>query len=127
MSPEEGIIIRLFIGLFAFLLSLPGFAQLEETRYCGPPKRDATGSIIRRADVITAFNKRHPCPITGLTTGACSGWSRDHIIPLVCGGCDSVSNLQWLPNAIKSCSLKTGLPCKDRWEQQVYCDIQVLK
>lgn len=35
----------------------------------------------------------------------------------VCGGCDTVENMQWLPNIIKSCS---GDQCKDRFEQIVY-------
>lgn len=106
----------LFIGL---MLALPALANpLLETRYCGEPKRDASGNIVRRSDVLTAFQKIHPCPSTGLTTGACVGFSKDHVIPLKCGACDAVSNLQWLPNIIKSSAGK--LP-KDRWEMKVYC------
>lgn len=92
---------------------------LSEVRYCrAEPTRTATGQILRRADVIAAFRKVHPCPATGQTSGACPGWAIDHIIPLVCGGCDAVSNLQWLPTAIKSAA---GTDPKDRWEQRVYC------
>lgn len=92
---------------------------LDETRYCtAAPKRDADGSIYRRADVLRAFRRVHPCPSTGKATGACPGWAIDHVIPLACGGCDSVSNLTWLPIEIKSC---TGDKCKDRWERKVYC------
>lgn len=93
---------------------------LQEMRYCGPPARLADGSIKRRADVLTAFKKAHPCPVTKLSTGACPGWAIDHVIPLVCGGCDSVNNLQWLPNGIKSAA---GILPKDRWEQSVYCKV----
>ena len=50
-------------------------------------------------------------------------WQVDHVIPLVCGGCDAVVNMQWLPAAIKTCAASTGVPCKDRWEQKVYCTI----
>jgi hypothetical protein len=80
-------------------------SALEEQRYCGAPKRDARGEIIRRADVRNAFRRAHPCPVTGLASGACPGWSIDHVIPLACGGCDAVSNLQWLPNALKTAAI----------------------
>jgi 5-methylcytosine-specific restriction endonuclease McrA len=93
-------------------------SPLDETRYCGPPARTAQGDILRRADVRAAFKRAHPCPSTGQTTGACPGWAIDHVIPLACGGCDSVSNMQWLPDAIKSAA---GSAPKDRWERQVYC------
>lgn len=83
--------------------------KFKETRYCNGDKRDSA--------VVAAFKSIHPCPVTGLSTGACPGWSVDHVIPLAVGGCDSVSNLQWLPNEIKSCA---GTVCKDRWERKVY-------
>lgn len=88
---------------------------LDETRYCGLPKRNTKGDIIRRADVLAAFKKEHPCPVNGATSGSCSGWAMDHVIPLACGGCDSVSNLQWLPNGIKSAAV-IG---KDRFERKI--------
>ena len=91
---------------------------LDETRCCIEPVRLADGSIKRRADVLAAFKKQHPCPATGLTSGACPNWSMDHIIPLACGGHDSVSNLQWLPLPIKSTS---GKYPKDRWERKINC------
>jgi hypothetical protein len=90
---------------------------LDETRYCTvTPHRDADGSISRRSDVIRAFRKLHPCPVTGLRTGHCKGWAIDHVIPLANGGCDEVGNMQWLPVQLKSCA---GI-CKDRWERKVY-------
>lgn len=91
---------------------------LVEQRYCGVPPRDADGSLHRRSDVLTAFQHAHPCPSTGSITGACPGWSKDHVIPLACGGCDAVSNLQWLPYAAKSAS---GVVPKDRFERYIYC------
>lgn len=98
------------------LLSVAG--PLDETRYCTvTPKRTADGSILRRADVLHAFKKHHPCPSTGQSVGACPGWNIDHVIPLAVGGCDAVGNLQWLPVEIKRCA---GRFCKDRWERQVY-------
>lgn len=94
---------------------------LIETRYLDPNKgekvaRLADGSIRRRADVIAAFRKIHPCPSTGLTTGACAGWAVDHVLPLYNNGADVVSNLQWLPNILKSGS---GKYPKDRWERVI--------
>lgn len=107
-------------AIIALLVVMSGVAQggaLDETRYCHvTPHRDADGSISRRADVLRAFRNRYPCPSTGEKRGACPGWAIDHVIPLAQRGCDAVSNLQWLPNQLKSCA-KT---CKDRWEQQVY-------
>jgi hypothetical protein len=94
-------------------------SALEEERYCGAPRRNARGEIIRRADVIGAFRRAHPCPVTGMATGACPGWSIDHVIPLACGGCDAVSNMQWLPNALKS----TAVTGKDRFERTIYCTL----
>jgi len=91
---------------------------LLEYRYCTvTPTRDADGSISRRLDVLVAFKRIHPCPSTGAPSGACPGWSMDHVIPLAVGGCDAVTNLQWLPHAIKSCA---GTKCKDRFERLIY-------
>lgn len=107
----------LSVSLLLCLLALPALAQpLVETRYCGAPKRSAAGAIVRRSDVLTAFQRVHPCPATGLTTGACPGWSKNHVVPLACGGCDAVSNLQWLPNDIKACA---GPHCIDRFERRI--------
>jgi hypothetical protein len=106
----------LFAVLACFLL--PVFAgPLDETRYCGEPRRDASGAIYRSSAVRTSFQKAHPCPATGLTNGPCDGWQKDHVIPLASCGCDSVANMQWLPVGIKTC---TSVDCKDRWERVVY-------
>lgn len=91
--------------------------QLQETRYCGSPVRNADGSIKRSALVLRAFQRLHPCPATGSTEGSCPGWSLNHVIPLACGGCDAVSNLDWMPNEIKTCREPW---CRDRWERKVY-------
>jgi hypothetical protein len=91
--------------------------RLVDVRYCGTPARDFDDGITRKRDVLRAFQRLYPCPATGKQTGACPGWAKDHVIPLAVGGCDSVSNLQWLPDEIKSCA---GKICKDRWERIVY-------
>lgn len=110
--------------VFAFLLALVSVVTqanvdpaTTELRYCGPPKRNAKGEIIRRADVMAAFQKAHPCPANGNTTGACPGWAKDHPVPLACGGCDAVSNMQWLPDGLKSVA---GTVAKDRFERLIY-------
>ncbi len=89
-----------------------------DARICGEPMRDTSGTIIRSSSVTYYFQKMHPCPSTGLSTGACPGWSKDHVIPLACGGCDSIENMQWLKNTIKTCA---GTECKDRWERKINC------
>lgn len=108
-------------SLLLALISLPAYAQpldpLLEHRYCGPPARTAAGEIKRSAAVLGAFRRAHPCPVTGLSTGACAGWAIDHVIPLACGGCDAVSNLQWLPDGLKS----VAVIGKDRFERKIYC------
>jgi hypothetical protein len=93
-------------------------ADLIDTRCCVTPERDKRGEIKRSRSVVTAFRARYACPSTGRHEGACPGWSADHVVPLACGGRDSVTNLQWLPNAIKS---GAGTLPKDRWERRVYC------
>lgn len=121
---------RPVVILYAFLLAVLAVAgsweaaggPLDETRYCGSPKRDADGRIARRADVLRAYRALYPCPSTGKTTGRCDGWNLDHTVPLACGGCDSVANLSWLPVQIKRCA---GQYCKDRWERRVYCKPRV--
>lgn len=97
--------------------------DLTETRYINPATekvaRLADGSIRRRADVVSAFRKIHPCPSTMAYTGACPGYAANHIIPLACGGRDAVSNLMWLRNELKSCALSTGRICVDRYERKI--------
>lgn len=114
-------VLLLLLMIGAAHAQTPVLPSLIELRYCYAPAdvpRDAAGRIIRSSSVIYRFRQAHPCPVTGLRDGACTGWSIDHIIPLVCGGCDSVNNLQWLPNSIKS---GPDADDKDRWEQRVYC------
>lgn len=106
-------------ALVLLLLATTAVAgPLDETRYCGLPKRDAAGQIVRSSAVVAAFRRIHPCPSTGLRTGPCEGWQADHTWPLACGGCDSVSNLSWMPTVLKA---GPGTLPKDRWERRIYC------
>ena len=59
--------------------------------------------------VLRAFQREHPCPSTGLTSGQCPGYWKDHIQPLACGGPDAVANLQWQTIA--------EARAKDKWER----------
>jgi hypothetical protein len=51
----------------------------------------------RSRAVTREFQREHPCPSTGLTTGACPGYWRDRVLPLACGGPDAVSNGRLFP------------------------------
>jgi len=86
--------------------------HLIETRYCGV-QRDDNGRIKRSARVVKEFEKIHPLPVEYSR----SDWQVDHVIPLASGGCDSVSNMQWLPKTIKTCKSDD---CKDRFERVIY-------
>lgn len=41
------------------------------------------------------FQKLHPCPSTGKSSGACPGYVIDYVVPPERGGADAVENLQW--------------------------------
>jgi hypothetical protein len=70
----------------------------------------ASADEYRSRDVAREFQREHPCPSTGNTSGACPGYVKDHIIPLACGGPDSIDNLQW--QTVEAAN------AKDRWERQ---------
>jgi hypothetical protein len=54
----------------------------------------ASANELRSASVKREFQLTHPCLATGLTSGACPGYVKDHIKSLKCGP-DAVSNMQW--------------------------------
>lgn len=58
-------------------------------------RRDSHGRIKRSTAAKHAFEKQHPCPSTGRTSGRCPGYVVDHVRPLECGGADAPSNMQW--------------------------------
>lgn len=114
-----------FLAILAMLFSVvdSGAATIDqdliESRYTNKVIRLGDGSIRRRADVISAFRKVHPCPSTMQFSGACPGYAINHVIPLACGGRDQVSNMMWLRNELKSCAADTGRLCVDRYERKI--------
>jgi hypothetical protein len=66
---------------------------------CTSCARDSKSRIARSATARHAFQKAHPCPSTGKTTGACKGYVIDHVVPLKRGGADSPGNMQWQTTA----------------------------
>lgn len=106
--------------MLALASSLTYSDPLKDERYVTTVKRDGNGQIIRRADVIAAFKKIHPCPSTGKSVGACKGWHINHVIPLACGGVDAVSNMAWQPAVVKMCWQDW---CQDRFERKVYAPL----
>jgi hypothetical protein len=72
---------------------------------------DVGAGIPRSAAERAAFKRGHPCPSTGLRSGACPGYVIDHVEPLCAGGPDHRSNFQWqtVAEALE----------KDRWERDL--------
>jgi hypothetical protein len=64
----------------------------------------------RSREVTREFQREHPCPSTGLASGPCPGYRKDHIKALACGGPDAVYNMQWQAVA--------AARAKDRWERK---------
>jgi hypothetical protein len=102
-------------GAVALYEGTEGHLGRLDVRYCGRPDRDSSGRLSRSTSAVKTFQHVHPCPSTGSRTGPCPGWIIDHVVPLACGGCDVVHNMQWLPK-----KLKVGKPGKDSWERKVY-------
>ena len=75
---------------------------------CAALPVSASAKEPRSTSVKREFQLTHPCPSTGLTSGACPGNVKDHIVPLVCGGPGAPSNMQW--QTIREAR------AKDKWE-----------
>ena len=48
----------------------------------------------RSREVTREFQRERPCHSTGRTRGPCPGDWKDHVVPIACGGPDTVSNPQ---------------------------------
>ena len=97
----------------ALLLLVPLLCSAQDGRFCGPPKRTAAGVIVRNWAALSEFERLHPRSRDGRR------WYKDHVIPLACGGCDTVENLQWLPEA--------AWRDKSQWERKVYGGQEISK
>lgn len=84
----------------------PADEATSDPRFCGPPERTATGEIKRDWRVLRDFMRLYPRPKDGRR------WYIDHPLPRSCGGCDSIINLQWLP--------EDQWREKSKWERIVY-------
>lgn len=70
-----------------------------------PAKKPRRSKSVRRA-----FTEKSACPATGRFTERCPGYEVDHIVPLACGGSDTVENMQWL--TARENRKKGSLGCK---------------
>lgn len=99
------------------VLLLAASAHAQDARYGSPPERYADGSIKRSQAVLREFQRIHPCPSTGRTTGRCPFWHMNHVIPLAACGRDVVENIHWVPAVMKT---GPGFYPVDRWERKIY-------
>ena len=104
--------VALFVASVHVATGAPTDPALTETRYCGEPKRNLSGEIIRRSAVRDAFQRIHPCPSNGNREGPCPRYQRNHPYPLACGGCDSVTNMEWMRADVKR--------IHDSYERKIY-------
>ena len=70
-------------------------SRAKRAKRCTACARDSHGRIARSRTARHEFQRQHPCPATGKTSGACPGYVVDHVVPLKRGGADAPSNMQW--------------------------------
>lgn len=104
---------KIILAFVAFVVSFSVHAETIDERYCGEPKRNAAGRIVRSIAERNRFESLYPLPVQYNR----QDWQVDHVIPLVVGGCDALINMQWLPKRIKTCADDN---CKDRFERIIY-------
>ena len=99
--------------LFVLMLisAAPSYA---DKRYCGEPERYNDGRIIRSVTVIAEFQRLYPLPANFNR----KDYQINHVIPLVCGGCDTIENMMWMHVKAKTCAEDY---CQDRHEQLTMC------
>jgi hypothetical protein len=88
-------------------------ARSHRTRHAASGvRRDRKGQIKRSAAAKHSFERQHPCPSTGRSSGRCPGYVVDHVKPLECGGADSPGNMQWQTVAAGKAKDKTERNCR---------------
>lgn len=104
-STPKGLVLRLPDGGF---LTPDGPVVPMPSSRAASPSRSGQGHIKRSSAAKNEFKKTQPCPATGSSSGACPGWTVDHVVPLKRGGPDVPANMQW--------QIKDDAKAKDRWE-----------
>ncbi len=107
---------KLLTIIVCTLLTANVYAEPEistDPRYCGEPKRNTSGKIVRSIAERKRFETLYQLPEQYRR----EEWQVDHVIPLSVGGCDLIINMQWLPKSIKTCADDM---CKDRFERVIY-------
>lgn len=95
-TPESGRRVRMMLNLMRSIAAVVGFLSVLMTSPAQSTERDPYQRVL--------FMKKHPCPSTGKTRGACPGYVVDHIKPLCAGGPDRPSNMQW--QTVKEAKIK---------------------
>jgi len=106
--------VRAIIKLCSIAILILCNNAIADSRYCGEPKRDGNGRIIRSQAVINEFKKLYPLP----PQLDYKKYQINHSVPLVCGGCDIVENMTWMHIDAKTCAEDY---CQDRHEQLTMC------
>jgi len=89
--------------------AFPAPAAKSRVTTAKPRVTTAKPRIKRSPMARRQFESSHPCPSTGVRSGACPGYVVDHVVPLACGGADAPHNMQW--------QTKAAGKAKDRWER----------
>jgi hypothetical protein len=75
----------------------------------------ASASEHRSRAMAREFQREFHAPRPGCRpTGPCPGYWKDHIVPLACGGPDTVANMQW--QTIREAK------AKDKWGRKLALD-----
>ena len=107
----------LLLLLLSLAIVAPAFARGSHSsgshsRAARGVARNKHGRIKRSSAAKHAFERQHPCPSTGKTSGRCPGYVVDHVRPLECGGADAPSNMQWQTIAEGEAKDKTEGLCR---------------
>jgi hypothetical protein len=94
------IVIAALLGLSpAFARGTGGHAVHRSSAKCSSCARNGKGKIARSPQAKRDFQRTHPFPSTGATSGGCKGYVVDHIVPLKRGGADTPGNMEWQTKA----------------------------
>jgi hypothetical protein len=101
MAGMRRLLICLLLGALGFSATAArGSARVPSPHARHAPKAARTPKtkapqIKRSAKAKDEFQRAHPCPSTGRTSGGCRGYVVDHVNPLACGGADAPGNMEW--------------------------------